>query len=63
MDTKRLGEYAHACDADGAPQLTAEEVLQLLDDLAAANPNATIADVKAAVDEAMGKPWFDALRR
>jgi hypothetical protein len=62
MYTPELGEFGAQCDADGNPQLTGEMVIKLIDELAAARPETTIADVKAAVDKATGKPWFEAMR-
>ena len=60
--TKQLGEYSHSCDADGNPVLTGEEITKLLEELAAAQPTATITDAVAAIATAAGKPWFDAIK-
>jgi Protein of unknown function (DUF3145) len=59
--TPQLGPFEAPCDADGDPMLSGDTILAVLDLVEQADPHATIADVRAAVDQATGKPWFAAL--
>jgi hypothetical protein len=59
--TPELGLYEQDCDADGEPQLSGQAILAVLDRVEQATPEATLADVRAAIDQATGRPWFQAL--
>jgi Protein of unknown function (DUF3145) len=61
--TPELGAYEAESDANGVPQLSGAAILTLLDAVERATPQATVADVRAAIDRATGKPWFDALNQ
>jgi Protein of unknown function (DUF3145) len=60
--TPELGLFEADCDADGDPQLSGQAILAFLDRVERATPQPTIADVRAAIERATGKPWFDALQ-
>jgi hypothetical protein len=57
----QLGLYRADCDADGEPQLSSQTILAILDRVEQATPQAIVADVRTAIDQATGRPWFQAL--
>jgi hypothetical protein len=60
--TPELGLFEADCDADGIPQFSSQAILAFLDRVEQTTPQATVADVRAAIERATGKPWFDALQ-